>query len=154
MTPFPNIDIDYKKKKYTIKAKGPEPTATEAISVREILDLLPCISEMAVYNNIKDLRMALDEIHPLCYPILKWIITSNRAHIVPLEPRHSFPNLNTDCQFVMLTSSPEREKAFQEEKKRYGSFYAFHGSGFGNWHCIFRVGLKNYSRYWYIANFR
>lgn len=43
------------------------------------------------------------------------------------------------------SSPPEKEKQFQELKAKHGSFYAFHGSGFGNWHSILRVGLKNYS---------
>lgn len=29
--------------------------------------------------------------------------------------------------------------------ERYGSFLAFHGSGFGNWHAILRTGLRNLS---------
>lgn len=29
----------------------------------------------------------LDEAHILTFPLLRWIITSNRAHLVRLEPK-------------------------------------------------------------------
>jgi hypothetical protein len=55
----------------------------------------------------------------------------------------------------MVSAPPKREFEFREKKLKYGSFYgnrinvssfqAFHGSSIGNWHCILREGLKNYS---------
>jgi poly [ADP-ribose] polymerase 6/8 len=53
--------------------------------------------------------------------------------------------MKTEHQYMFLSSPPEKESKFQELKKKKGSFWAFHGSPFANWHSILRVGLKNYS---------
>ena len=45
----------------------------------------------------------------------------------------------------MVSGNPEAEMKFRKKRKKFGSFYAFHGSNSGNWHCILRAGLKNYS---------
>ena len=34
----------------------------------------------------------------------------------------------TKHQYMLLTSTPDRESKFALHKKKYGSFYAFHGS--------------------------
>jgi hypothetical protein len=46
---------------------------------------------------------------------------------------------------MFLSSPPEKESKFQKLKSEKGSFWAFHGSAFSNWHSILRIGLKNYS---------
>eukprot|EP00479_Gromia_sphaerica_P014273 TRINITY_DN8394_c0_g1_i1.p1 TRINITY_DN8394_c0_g1~~TRINITY_DN8394_c0_g1_i1.p1 ORF type:complete len:185 (-),score=15.53 TRINITY_DN8394_c0_g1_i1:46-570(-) len=54
----------------------------------------------------------------------------------------------TEYQFLMLTSTPDREAAFRKHKEvalsagRLGSIYMFHGSPIGNWHSILRTGLR------------
>jgi poly [ADP-ribose] polymerase 6/8 len=53
--------------------------------------------------------------------------------------------MNTPHQYVLLSSPPEKEQQFQRLKQQHKSFHAFHGSGFGNWHSILRIGLRNYS---------
>jgi len=53
--------------------------------------------------------------------------------------------MNTKFQFILRSATPEKEKSFQDCKVRKGSIHAFHGSSFSNWHCILRIGLKNYS---------
>ena len=45
----------------------------------------------------------------------------------------------------MVSGNPEAEMKFRKKRKKFGSFYAFHGSNSGNWHGILRAGLKNYS---------
>lgn len=55
-----------------------------------------------------------------------------------------------------LTGTAEREARFQTMKQEAaaangggtGSFFAFHGSGPGNWHGILHMGLKNMSGEW------
>jgi hypothetical protein len=37
----------------------------------------------------------------------------------------------TPYQFLMLTGTPEKEAAFRQSKREFGSHYAFHGSGMG-----------------------
>lgn len=53
--------------------------------------------------------------------------------------------MQTPWQFKMAASPLEATKKFSELKQKHGSFYAWHGSSFANWHCIVRDGLKNYS---------
>lgn len=55
------------------------------------------------------------------------------------------PEMNTEYQYMFLSSPPEKEAEFQQLKKKHGSILAFHGSAFGNWHSILRIGLKNFS---------
>ena len=91
-----------------------------------------------------------------------------RAHLQRLRGNEKIKEFTTDLQFMMKSSPPATEKKFQLSKKQEGgSFYAFHGSPFSNWHCmhiffllfvnllltfylshllaILRNGLKNYS---------
>jgi len=60
--------------------------------------------------------------------------------------------MNTPWQYVLVSDHPQKDHAFRQlraeaakRKGNSGSFYAFHGSAAGNWHCILRIGLKNYS---------
>mmetsp|Transcript_19008 Transcript_19008/g.21175 ORF Transcript_19008/g.21175 Transcript_19008/m.21175 type:complete len:243 (+) Transcript_19008:3-731(+) len=81
----------------------------------------------------------------LCYPLLRWILMSNRAHLAPIPDAQQIPAMKTPFQFVMVSDNPKKELRFRKKRAKKGSFYAFHGSFIGNWHAIFRVGLKNYS---------
>jgi poly [ADP-ribose] polymerase 6/8 len=60
--------------------------------------------------------------------------------------------MGTPYQYVLVSDNPQREARFRKKraenakvKGNRGSFYAFHGSAIGNWHSIFRGGLRNYS---------
>eukprot|EP00670_Eutreptiella_braarudii_P011494 CAMPEP_0174319472 /NCGR_PEP_ID=MMETSP0810-20121108/8890_1 /TAXON_ID=73025 ORGANISM="Eutreptiella gymnastica-like, Strain CCMP1594" /NCGR_SAMPLE_ID=MMETSP0810 /ASSEMBLY_ACC=CAM_ASM_000659 /LENGTH=180 /DNA_ID=CAMNT_0015430031 /DNA_START=167 /DNA_END=709 /DNA_ORIENTATION=+ len=54
--------------------------------------------------------------------------------------------VHTEHQFILRSTPPEKERAFKQLKQEHrGTFYAFHGSGLGNWHSILRLGLKNFS---------
>lgn len=84
-------------------------------------------------------------IHADIFPLLRWIISSNRSHLAVAPESMRIKGLENCQQFILLSSTPEKEAIFREKKKHLGSFYAFHGSAIGNWHCILRKGLKNYS---------
>jgi hypothetical protein len=108
---------------------------------------------------------ALDEQDPLLYPLLRWIITSNRAHLSLMRPDRQVAAMRCRAQFAMLSSPPEVEARFNALRAAHGSFYMWHGSSyvvavvvavvavvvliregrFSNWHSILRRGLKNYS---------
>eukprot|EP01113_Clastostelium_recurvatum_P036737 TRINITY_DN5288_c0_g1_i3.p1 TRINITY_DN5288_c0_g1~~TRINITY_DN5288_c0_g1_i3.p1 ORF type:complete len:267 (+),score=34.98 TRINITY_DN5288_c0_g1_i3:370-1170(+) len=90
--------------------------------------------------------------NPLGYSLFRWILASNRSHMIHLPVHSRIPGIDTEQQYVVCASNPAREADFRAlrasvaaNKKGKGSFFAFHGSRFGNWHCILRVGLKNYS---------
>lgn len=96
----------------------------------------------------QELTQATD---PLVYPLLQWILASNRTHLEPIPRAHLIEGMGTH-QFYLISSSPEKERLFRQKKAAVqaksggsGSFFAWHGSACGNWHCILRNGLKNYS---------
>mmetsp|Transcript_12956 Transcript_12956/g.16925 ORF Transcript_12956/g.16925 Transcript_12956/m.16925 type:complete len:583 (+) Transcript_12956:151-1899(+) len=114
-------------------------------TLTEALDKLPALSEMVQWAAEKNLRRNLDEIDTILYPLLRWILTSNRSHLRLLQQHEKAKDIDCDAQFVLLTGPMEREKKFQEYKKASGAFFAFHGSTAGNWHSILALGLKNMS---------
>jgi len=112
----------------------------------EVLKKLPSIKEMTAFGSTqKQLKVRLDQIDPLCYPLLRWIVTSNRCHLKKLESHELIKEIGTEFQFELKSLPPAKERKFQEMKKKHTSFYAYHGSPFANWHSILRAGLKNQS---------
>lgn len=94
---------------------------------------------------IAEIKKRLDEGHRLAYPLLQWIISSNRSHIVKIPPEKQISFMRTPYQFLLLSSPPAKEAKFQEFKEKHGSTFAFHGSGIENWHSIIRQGLVSAS---------
>ena len=105
-------------------------------------------------NDEATLRNKLNEMSPLLFPLLRWILSSNRAHLEPVAKEHRMKGLG-DYQFHLVSSNPAKESRFLDRKEKAktkgagncpsGSFFTWHGSSPGNWHCILRSGLKNYS---------
>jgi hypothetical protein len=110
--------------------------------LQRIISLLPPMDVMMTCPNTTALKALLDNQHPLCYPLLRWIVTSNRSHLRKLNPSEKIQGVPTEHQYMLLTQPPEREAAFRKQKERYGSFYMFHGSPLSNWHSILRSGLQ------------
>lgn len=113
--------------------------------VRVVLDLVPSVEKLSQWVDEGKLKDNCDELNPLLYPLLRWILASNRSHLKKLEPHEQISEMKTKFQYCLMSSTPEREKRFQELKQQYGSVYAFHGSSLCNWHSIMREGLKNMS---------
>ena len=91
------------------------------------------------------LKRLMDGVDKLGYPLLNWIISSNRSHIVKLPVDKQLEFMHTPHQFLLLCSPPTKETAFRGLKRDHGSTFAFHGSKFENWHSILRNGLYNAS---------
>eukprot|EP00698_Gefionella_okellyi_P004895 TRINITY_DN14524_c0_g1_i1.p1 TRINITY_DN14524_c0_g1~~TRINITY_DN14524_c0_g1_i1.p1 ORF type:complete len:609 (-),score=127.86 TRINITY_DN14524_c0_g1_i1:51-1877(-) len=126
--------------------KGPDlDTDRDNVRVQQALAHFTEVQRMASFPNSKKLQEALDVHDRLTFPLLRWIISSCRAHLAPLAPSDRFSEMNTPFQFVFLSTPPEIEQKFTALKKEHGSILAWHGSTFSNWHSIFRMGLKNYS---------
>lgn len=140
--------------------------------LRHVVDMVPSVDDML--SHLGNLREYLDSIHILIYPLLRWMITTNRSHLRALPSSVlSSSDLSCDKVFVLLTESIEKEKEFRqlraETRDQYlhaaefrkpktvsdsavtGSFFAYHGSSIGNWHSILRIGLKNYSNTKYMS---
>ncbi|XP_030323102.1 protein mono-ADP-ribosyltransferase PARP8 isoform X2 [Calypte anna] len=108
--------------------------------VMKALDSITSIREMtqAPYLEIKK---QMDKQDPLAHPLLQWVISSNRSHIVKLPVNRQLKFMHTPHQFLLLSSPPAKESNFRAAKNLYGSTFAFHGSHIENWHSILRNGL-------------
>ncbi|XP_038621704.1 protein mono-ADP-ribosyltransferase PARP8 isoform X1 [Tachyglossus aculeatus] len=108
--------------------------------VMKALDSITSIREMtqAPYLEIKK---QMDKQDPLAHPLLQWVISSNRSHIVKLPVHRQLKFMHTPHQFLLLSSPPAKESNFRAAKKLFGSTFAFHGSHIENWHSILRNGL-------------
>lgn len=114
---------------------------------RSVLNLMPCVTELSnLVDSEKTLREVLMQSHPDLFSLLRWIVRSNRAcleYLSPSDPgRFSEDVVQTPHQFRLTSASPAREAWFQNEKLQHGSFFAWHGSPFENWHPILRQGLR------------
>ncbi|KAM9251524.1 protein mono-ADP-ribosyltransferase PARP8-like isoform 1-T1 [Cariama cristata] len=108
--------------------------------VMKALDSITSIREMtqAPYLEIKK---QMDKQDPLAHPLLQWVISSNRSHIVKLPVNRQLKFMHTPHQFLLLSSPPAKESNFRAAKNLYGTTFAFHGSHIENWHSILRNGL-------------
>ena len=91
------------------------------------------------------LKERLDSLDTNSFPLLQWVLASNRCHIVKLTPDRQIKSLGTTHQFLLLSAPPAKEAAFRKLKQKHKSIYAFHGSSLENWHSIMRNGLMNAS---------
>ncbi len=112
--------------------------------LKEILQGIPT-EELFYQNDRETIRRIMDDVNPYSFPLFQWIINSNRSSIFLIPPELRIKEMCTDEQHILVTDSPEKEAAFQEQKKKHGSVFAFHGSPLQNWHSIMRNGLFNAS---------
>lgn len=119
-------------------------------SVIEKFPTMSAIMAMAEGRS-ETLRTKMRAIDPLAYPLLQWILASNRAHLEPLDRASLVKDMGA-YQFHLVSGTPEKERVFRQKRelakakhKGVGSFKVWHGSAPNNWHCILRMGLKNYS---------
>uniref|UniRef100_A0A673LCK6 PARP catalytic domain-containing protein n=1 Tax=Sinocyclocheilus rhinocerous TaxID=307959 RepID=A0A673LCK6_9TELE len=111
--------------------------------LQKALDSVMSIREMT-QGSYLEIKKQMDKLDPLAHPLLQWIISSNRSHIVKL-PLSRLKFMHTSHQFLLLSSPPAKEARFRTAKKLYGSTFAFHGSHIENWHSVLRNGLVNAS---------
>ncbi|XP_048338005.1 protein mono-ADP-ribosyltransferase PARP6 [Sphaerodactylus townsendi] len=113
--------------------------------LQKALDSVMSIREMT-QGSYLEIKKQMDKLDPLAHPLLQWIISSNRSHIVKLPLSRQLKFMHTSHQFLLLSSPPAKEAAASRTaKKLYGSTFAFHGSHIENWHSILRNGLVNAS---------
>eukprot|EP00456_Euglypha_rotunda_P048350 TRINITY_DN3876_c0_g1_i11.p1 TRINITY_DN3876_c0_g1~~TRINITY_DN3876_c0_g1_i11.p1 ORF type:complete len:235 (+),score=17.95 TRINITY_DN3876_c0_g1_i11:81-785(+) len=117
--------------------------------LERVMNLIPSVKDMQKIKTSKALKAYLDDYHLLIYPLLLWLITSNRSHLRKLTSSEIIKDVPTEHQFLMLSSPPAREEIWRRQKvaaekkmgKGKGSLLFFHGSPIGNWHTILRTGL-------------
>ena len=91
-----------------------------------------------VQKTTLSLRPFLDMIDKLLYPLLRWIICSNRSYFKELvDPRERIAGVNMRyTQFKMVMGSPDKEARFLAEREKecsaapLKSIWAFHGMRF------------------------
>eukprot|EP01105_Mastigella_eilhardi_P011334 TRINITY_DN261_c3_g1_i1.p1 TRINITY_DN261_c3_g1~~TRINITY_DN261_c3_g1_i1.p1 ORF type:complete len:717 (+),score=140.85 TRINITY_DN261_c3_g1_i1:420-2570(+) len=113
--------------------------------VRDVLAAVPPICDLLQYKDNTSLKKFLYTKNPLAFPLLQWILTSNRSHVAKLPADQHQAALQTPHQFMLMSAPPAREAEFRSLARQKGSFFTFHGSAMSNWHSILRNGLKNYS---------
>ncbi|XP_077374160.1 protein mono-ADP-ribosyltransferase PARP6-like isoform X2 [Festucalex cinctus] len=137
--PYPSV-VDPKNPKmlaFTPKRKSYE-------RLEKALDSVLLIRRMT-QGSYSEIKKQMDKIDPLAIPLLQWILSSNRSHIVKLPANRQLSFMHTPHQFLLISSPPTKEARFQTARKLYGSTFAFHGSHIENWHSILRNGLVNAS---------
>jgi poly [ADP-ribose] polymerase 6/8 len=112
--------------------------AAEMIRIAETMPPMELISKK--YGNDKVLSSAIGA---PALQLLRWILLSNRSHLISLPSAIRLAQFGSAQQFLTLISSPEAEREFRALKEKYGSGFLFHGSDGTRWHSIVRNGLKN-----------
>jgi len=90
----------------------------------KMLTLMPAIKDLAQMTDTRTLKHQLDTVDPLVFPLLRWILTSNRAHLVRLDPRDHIKRWRRRTSFVLLSSPPERAAVSRRSRKDHPSFWA------------------------------
>ncbi|XP_054631990.1 protein mono-ADP-ribosyltransferase PARP6-like isoform X2 [Dunckerocampus dactyliophorus] len=137
--PYPSVADPNNPK---ILAFSPKRKSYERL--QKALDGVLLIRRMA-QGPYSEIKKQMDRIDPLAIPLLQWILSSNRSHIVKLPASRQLSFMHTPHQFLLISSPPSKEARFQTARKLYGSTFAFHGSHIENWHSILRTGLVNAS---------
>ncbi|NXL95421.1 PARP6 polymerase, partial [Alectura lathami] len=94
--------------------------------LQKALDSVMSIREMT-QGSYLEIKKQMDKLDPLAHPLLQWIISSNRSHIVKL-PLSRLKFMHTSHQFLLLSSPPAKEARFRTAKKLYGSTQAAAGA--------------------------
>eukprot|EP00754_Rhynchopus_humris_P004594 Rhum_TRINITY_DN12320_c0_g1::Rhum_TRINITY_DN12320_c0_g1_i1::g.51042::m.51042/K15258/PARP6_8; poly [ADP-ribose] polymerase 6/8 len=115
------------------------PSSKNIEAARKIFKGIPSVKDF-VTGNAVDARQ-----HQHARPLVQWIVTSNTSHLVKLRNEQRIACIGTPHQFLLVSAPPEKQEAFQRQKKKYGTIWAFHGSATENWHSIMRNGLVNAS---------
>ncbi|GFO14756.1 poly [ADP-ribose] polymerase, partial [Plakobranchus ocellatus] len=135
LSPYPTVIDPMKRDMLALHGK-----AKNDQLLKKVLNQMPPMNKLFADDG-KDIQEKLKSCHFLCYPLLKWIIQSNRSHIVAIPEEGQLSCMETRHQFLMMNMPPSQEKSFLEYKRKYGSVFAFHGSPIENWHSIIREGL-------------
>ncbi|KAK6179519.1 hypothetical protein SNE40_011853 [Patella caerulea] len=133
--PYPTVVDPKKSAEFALN-----PKSKDYDKVEQILKVIPDMNTISRFSGA-ELKSSLDDRNILAYPLLQWIIGSNRSHIVKLPLDRRILSMATPHQFLLLSSPPAKEAKFLSYKEKYGSTYAFHGSSIENWHSIIREGL-------------
>ncbi|KAL0485951.1 mono-ADP-ribosyltransferase [Acrasis kona] len=113
-------------------------------NVVKAIDQLPSVSHMKKHSSTEfDLMKFLGQDR---YELVKWILSVGRPALVKMPKGRKIKAMMTEHQYMVMMDSPEKSANFKEMRRKWGSFFAFHGSSTENWHSILRRGLVNASK--------
>jgi hypothetical protein len=117
----------------------PPPLAADAA---RFFERLPPIASLTAYSTDAELVGAIGR--PFT-EILRFILGSNRTHLVSLPPELNIDNstktvVRATEQFLCVSAGRETEAQFQNRKSKQGSVYLCHGSPVMSWHSILQNG--------------
>jgi poly [ADP-ribose] polymerase 6/8 len=102
---------------------------------------LPSISTMSVCENDSALRELIGN---ESYEILRFILNSNRTHLVRLPDRLKLRTCaNVTEQLLCVAAAPEKELTFRRKKGDSKSAWLWHGSTATRWYAILHTGLQD-----------
>jgi hypothetical protein len=122
-----------------------DPKTKNLDELRGVIRHFPTVTEVLGANSLAQLKSRAMAKDPRVFPLLEWVINSNRALIVKMPETLHLKQMVTKHQFLLITAPPDKQKRFVELKRKHGTKFAFHGSGIENWHAILRSGLRNLS---------
>ncbi|EAX88766.1 UBA/TS-N domain containing protein [Trichomonas vaginalis G3] len=117
----------------------PAPKEFNNTEMMNIFKELPPVNTLAQYRSDNKLCACIG-VKP--FNLIRWILFTNKSHFMALPPELRIKEINCKYQFLTLISNFEKEAIFKEYKKKFGSFYLWHGSSSNRWYPILRNGLK------------
>ncbi|RUS85738.1 hypothetical protein EGW08_006532, partial [Elysia chlorotica] len=103
--------------------------------LRAVLAHMPHAADMVKYER-KNMQAELAKHDSLCFPLLRWIIRSNRSYIVALPEHQQINLMGTKHQFLMRSMPPLEERNFMAKRAIHGSTFAFQGVACEGDECI------------------
>lgn len=117
-----------------------------------MIEKIPPVKKMIEWSNNNTLQKELKKLDPGLYNLLSWIVIGSDNEIIQVKP-HQLSFIDSECYRTFYINKSVNESTFQSNKLRDGgSYMAFHGSSFGDWHSILRNGLKVMSNTKYLLN--
>jgi hypothetical protein len=96
-------------------------------NVKKLADKIPSVQQMIKWSRAgrdKDgaviLNKRLFELHKengLILPVIRWLYTSNKAHIRRLKKHEMIKEVDSKYQFILMTGSMDKETRFQLLKR-------------------------------------
>jgi hypothetical protein len=85
--PYPHhVEVKYKDNgKEVVKSFTVGKDGKDLNLIHRLLDMLPPIKELQKFDTSDQIRQFCNEKDKLLFPLLRWIITSNRAHLAGLK---------------------------------------------------------------------
>jgi hypothetical protein len=102
---------------------------------------LPGVKALAEYETDADLIGSIGQIN---YEILRFILLSNRCHLVRLPERFKLKQCAKQTeQLLCVNAAPEAELVFQQKLAKSVRQWLWHGSTASRWHSILHTGLQD-----------